>query len=243
MNWNEAEWGNRPNYLMRIFSPIDNEKDVMIQLVEDRVLLGETTQNEDQQQALPLLRKQSEYQGGLPIQEATSSVHTDLRGNSSPEEEGKAVAVDSQQFDHLEPMVVSRADESAESTEPAFEPALPGVDGTELSVAEEPELSIGSQQATYENVEQASNEADVVNDDQTNEKDVMTQLAEDRGILETNIENEDQREWRYQPYYLMDIFSPLNNEEDMMTQLAEDNDLLETIIENEGQQPGKPYYK
>ncbi|KAK9043576.1 hypothetical protein V6N11_071912 [Hibiscus sabdariffa] len=106
---------------------------------------------------LPLLRKQSEYQGGLPVQEATSNVHTDLRGNSSPEEEGEAVAVDSQQFDHLEPMVVSRADESAESTEPA----LPGVDGTELSVAEEPELSIGSQQATYENVEQASNEADV----------------------------------------------------------------------------------
>ncbi|KAK8604596.1 hypothetical protein V6N13_099532 [Hibiscus sabdariffa] len=121
MNWNEAEWGTRPDYLMRIFSPIDNEKDVMTQLVEDRVLLGATTQNEDQQQA--------------------------------------------------------------------------------------------------------------------NEKDVMTQLAEDRGILETTIENEDQREWKYQPYYLMDIFSPLNNEEDMVTQLAEDNDLLETIIENEDQQP------
>ncbi|GMJ00062.1 hypothetical protein HRI_003675400 [Hibiscus trionum] len=50
MNWNEAEWGNRPDYLMRIFSPIDNEKDVMTQLVEHKDLLGATIQNEGQQQ-------------------------------------------------------------------------------------------------------------------------------------------------------------------------------------------------
>ncbi|KAK8972197.1 hypothetical protein V6N11_024282 [Hibiscus sabdariffa] len=60
--------------------------------------------------------------------EATSSINTDLRGSSSPEEE--AVAGDHQQFDHLEffgePMV-PRADEPAE-------PVLPGVGGSELSV-------------------------------------------------------------------------------------------------------------
>ncbi|GMJ00063.1 hypothetical protein HRI_003675500 [Hibiscus trionum] len=50
MNWNVAEWGNRPDYLMCIFSPIDNEKDVMTQLVEDKDLLGATIQNEGQQQ-------------------------------------------------------------------------------------------------------------------------------------------------------------------------------------------------
>ncbi|XWS47894.1 hypothetical protein CRYUN_Cryun13aG0025100 [Craigia yunnanensis] len=49
MNWNEIEWGNRPNYLMRKFSPIDNEKDVMTQLAEDRDLLEATIENEGQQ--------------------------------------------------------------------------------------------------------------------------------------------------------------------------------------------------
>ncbi|XP_038997216.1 probable disease resistance protein At4g27220 [Hibiscus syriacus] len=50
MNWNGVEWGSRPDYLMGIFSPIDNEKDVMTQFVEDRDLLGATIQNEGQQQ-------------------------------------------------------------------------------------------------------------------------------------------------------------------------------------------------
>ncbi|XP_021285514.1 disease resistance protein At4g27190-like [Herrania umbratica] len=49
MKWNEAEWGNRPDYLMRIFSPIDKEKDVMTQLAEDRDLFEVTMQNEGQQ--------------------------------------------------------------------------------------------------------------------------------------------------------------------------------------------------
>ncbi|XP_007037695.2 PREDICTED: disease resistance protein At4g27190 isoform X2 [Theobroma cacao] len=49
MKWNEAEWGNRPDYLMRIFSPIDKEKDVMNQLAEDRDLFEVTMQNEGQQ--------------------------------------------------------------------------------------------------------------------------------------------------------------------------------------------------
>ncbi|XP_022769656.1 disease resistance protein RPS2-like [Durio zibethinus] len=50
LNWNETEWGNRPDYLMRIFSPISNEKDVMTQLIEDRDLLEATIENEGQQQ-------------------------------------------------------------------------------------------------------------------------------------------------------------------------------------------------
>ncbi|XP_022769560.1 uncharacterized protein LOC111313103 isoform X4 [Durio zibethinus] len=50
LKWNEREWGNRPDYLMRIFSPISNEKDVMTQLTEDRDLLEATKQNEVQQQ-------------------------------------------------------------------------------------------------------------------------------------------------------------------------------------------------
>ncbi|XP_022737338.1 uncharacterized protein LOC111290300 [Durio zibethinus] len=49
LNWNETEWGNRPAYLMRIFSPINNEKDVMTQLAEDRDLLEATIENEGQQ--------------------------------------------------------------------------------------------------------------------------------------------------------------------------------------------------
>ncbi|KAK8993999.1 hypothetical protein V6N11_008210 [Hibiscus sabdariffa] len=49
MNWNEMEWGNRPDYLMHIFFPIDNDKDVMTQLVDDGHLLEATIQNEGQQ--------------------------------------------------------------------------------------------------------------------------------------------------------------------------------------------------
>ncbi|XVF08869.1 hypothetical protein REPUB_Repub07fG0041300 [Reevesia pubescens] len=49
MNWNEKEWGNRPDNLMRIFSPIDNEKDVMTQLAEGRDLLEATIENEGKQ--------------------------------------------------------------------------------------------------------------------------------------------------------------------------------------------------
>lgn len=49
MTWNETEWGNGPGYLMHIFSPIDNQKDVMTQMVEGRDLLEATIQNEDQQ--------------------------------------------------------------------------------------------------------------------------------------------------------------------------------------------------
>ncbi|XVF49868.1 hypothetical protein PTKIN_Ptkin04bG0050500 [Pterospermum kingtungense] len=49
LNWNETEWGNHPDYLMRIFSPIDNEKDVMTQLAEDRDILEATIKNEGQQ--------------------------------------------------------------------------------------------------------------------------------------------------------------------------------------------------
>ncbi|XWS60382.1 hypothetical protein CRYUN_Cryun07bG0031500 [Craigia yunnanensis] len=49
MNWNETEWGNRPDYLMRIFSPINNEKDVMTQLAENTDGLEAIIQNEGQQ--------------------------------------------------------------------------------------------------------------------------------------------------------------------------------------------------
>ncbi|KAL4383945.1 hypothetical protein GQ457_15G006390 [Hibiscus cannabinus] len=45
----EMEWGSRPDYLMRIFSRIDNEKDVMTQLMDDRDLLETIIQNEGQQ--------------------------------------------------------------------------------------------------------------------------------------------------------------------------------------------------
>ncbi|MFQ6660056.1 hypothetical protein Gotur_028694 [Gossypium turneri] len=49
MNWNETEWGDGPGYLMHIFSPIDNQKDVMTQMVEGRDPHEATIQNEDQQ--------------------------------------------------------------------------------------------------------------------------------------------------------------------------------------------------
>ncbi|GMJ05823.1 hypothetical protein HRI_004251500 [Hibiscus trionum] len=49
MNWNETEWGSRPDYLMRIFFPIDNEKNLMTQLVEGGHLLEATIQNGSQQ--------------------------------------------------------------------------------------------------------------------------------------------------------------------------------------------------
>ncbi|XWS47897.1 hypothetical protein CRYUN_Cryun13aG0025300 [Craigia yunnanensis] len=49
MSWNETEWGNRPDYLMRIFSPISNEKDVMTQLAENTDFSEATIQNEGRQ--------------------------------------------------------------------------------------------------------------------------------------------------------------------------------------------------
>ncbi|KAK8604078.1 hypothetical protein V6N13_096541 [Hibiscus sabdariffa] len=62
MNWNEMEWGSRPDYLMHIFSPIDNEKDVMTQLMDDRDLLETIIQNEGQQLGIPATSKQGESQ-------------------------------------------------------------------------------------------------------------------------------------------------------------------------------------
>ncbi|XVE54632.1 hypothetical protein DITRI_Ditri03aG0097600 [Diplodiscus trichospermus] len=49
LNWIEIEWGNRPDYLMRIFSPINKEEDVMTQLAKDTDFSEETRQNEGQQ--------------------------------------------------------------------------------------------------------------------------------------------------------------------------------------------------
>ncbi|XVF49832.1 hypothetical protein PTKIN_Ptkin04bG0047800 [Pterospermum kingtungense] len=46
LNWKETEWGNQPDHLMRIFSPIDSEKDVMTQLAENRDPLEVTVENE-----------------------------------------------------------------------------------------------------------------------------------------------------------------------------------------------------
>ncbi|KAL4361976.1 hypothetical protein GQ457_04G006020 [Hibiscus cannabinus] len=127
------------------------------------------------------MKRHSENQGGLLQQEATSSVHTNLRRNSSPEEEGETVAMDSQQFVQPEPMMMSRtnktieSNESAavesaeyaaiESTEPAFEPALPEDDEAGL-VAEEPEVSIEPQQTTHDNMEQVRNEAGLLDEGQ-----------------------------------------------------------------------------
>ncbi|KAK8983738.1 hypothetical protein V6N11_009525 [Hibiscus sabdariffa] len=115
-----------------------------------------------------MFRKQHVSQGGLSVQEATSSDHSQLKRNSSPEDgeeteffeqEGDTMAVHDQQPNQPEPMEVPRADE------------LPEVDDTELSVAEEPQLSMGSQflesqQPTYEGVEQTTNEAGVLDESQ-----------------------------------------------------------------------------
>ncbi|XVE56739.1 hypothetical protein DITRI_Ditri04bG0035100 [Diplodiscus trichospermus] len=49
MNWNETEWGDQPDYLMRIFSPVNNDKDVMTQMAENTCLSEGTVQNESRQ--------------------------------------------------------------------------------------------------------------------------------------------------------------------------------------------------
>ncbi|XVF49850.1 hypothetical protein PTKIN_Ptkin04bG0049400 [Pterospermum kingtungense] len=49
LNWNETEWGNRPDYLMSIFSRIDNKKDVITELAEDRGILETMIEDECQQ--------------------------------------------------------------------------------------------------------------------------------------------------------------------------------------------------
>ncbi|XVF49830.1 hypothetical protein PTKIN_Ptkin04bG0047600 [Pterospermum kingtungense] len=48
LNWNETEWGSRPDYLTHIFSPINNEEDVMTQLAENTNLSEATVHNEEQ---------------------------------------------------------------------------------------------------------------------------------------------------------------------------------------------------
>ncbi|KHG12872.1 Disease resistance RPS2 -like protein [Gossypium arboreum] len=49
IKWKETDWETMPDYLMHIFSPINIEKDVMTQLVEDRDVFEALTQNEGQQ--------------------------------------------------------------------------------------------------------------------------------------------------------------------------------------------------
>ncbi|XP_039022573.1 probable WRKY transcription factor 17 [Hibiscus syriacus] len=60
---------------------------------------------------------------------------------------------------------------------------------------------------------------------------MKTQLAEDRGLLETTIEMKTNNESGNISHIMLHF-----NEEDMMTPLAEDNDLLETTIEYKDQQ-------
>ncbi|XP_017973861.1 PREDICTED: disease resistance protein At4g27190 isoform X2 [Theobroma cacao] len=70
MKWNEAEWGIRPDYLVRIFSPIDKEKDVMTQLAEDRDIFEVTTQNKSQQQGYgDVLEASTQDKGQHPAQD------------------------------------------------------------------------------------------------------------------------------------------------------------------------------
>ncbi|XVF08873.1 hypothetical protein REPUB_Repub07fG0041700 [Reevesia pubescens] len=77
MNWDKTEWGSRPDYLMRIFSPIDNEKDVMTQLAEDRDLLEATIKNEGQQPgncgSLPVVGYEEERTTGAGVTKSTPS--------------------------------------------------------------------------------------------------------------------------------------------------------------------------
>ncbi|XVF49872.1 hypothetical protein PTKIN_Ptkin04bG0050900 [Pterospermum kingtungense] len=49
LNWNETEWGSCPDYLMPIFSPINNKKDVMTQLAENTDFFEATMQKEGQE--------------------------------------------------------------------------------------------------------------------------------------------------------------------------------------------------
>ncbi|XP_017984041.1 PREDICTED: disease resistance protein At4g27190 isoform X2 [Theobroma cacao] len=48
IEWNETEWGTRPDYLMHIFSPVNNEEDVMTELAQDKDLSEATIKNEGQ---------------------------------------------------------------------------------------------------------------------------------------------------------------------------------------------------
>ncbi|XWS60383.1 hypothetical protein CRYUN_Cryun07bG0031600 [Craigia yunnanensis] len=76
MNWNETEWGNRPDNLMRIFSPINNEKDVMTQLTENTDLFEATVQNEGRQlgnYGSLLLDYTEEKTTGTDVTKSTSS--------------------------------------------------------------------------------------------------------------------------------------------------------------------------
>ncbi|XVF49835.1 hypothetical protein PTKIN_Ptkin04bG0048100 [Pterospermum kingtungense] len=50
LNWNETEWGNWPDYLMPIFSPIDGKIDLMTQLAENTDLFEAIIQKDGQQQ-------------------------------------------------------------------------------------------------------------------------------------------------------------------------------------------------
>ncbi|KAK6271254.1 hypothetical protein POUND7_008352 [Theobroma cacao] len=45
IEWNETEWGTRPDYLMHIFSPVKNEEDVMTELAQDKDLSEATIKN------------------------------------------------------------------------------------------------------------------------------------------------------------------------------------------------------
>ncbi|KAB2010282.1 hypothetical protein ES319_D10G227800v1 [Gossypium barbadense] len=53
IKWNKIDWENGPRNLMRIFSPINNEKDVMAQLLEDRNIF-EAQQSDCMVKSMPL---------------------------------------------------------------------------------------------------------------------------------------------------------------------------------------------
>ncbi|XP_039069403.1 probable WRKY transcription factor 3 [Hibiscus syriacus] len=72
MNWNETEWGSRPDFLMHIFSPIYNENDVMSQLGDDRDVLEETIQNEGQQLGVSEASTEGESQQSAGAEPQTS---------------------------------------------------------------------------------------------------------------------------------------------------------------------------
>ncbi|XVF11718.1 hypothetical protein REPUB_Repub08aG0052000 [Reevesia pubescens] len=61
IKWNETEWGTEADYLMRVFSPISKDRDVMTQLVEDQDIFVASIKTEEQPGKVMMTKSEPQY--------------------------------------------------------------------------------------------------------------------------------------------------------------------------------------
>ncbi|KAK8662134.1 hypothetical protein V6N13_091722 [Hibiscus sabdariffa] len=79
IKWNETDWGTQPDYLVNMFSPINNEKDVMTQFLEGGDIIFEASARNEGQQSDCMTESESMPSRGLRIPSSMTRPYLTIR--------------------------------------------------------------------------------------------------------------------------------------------------------------------